>query len=470
MINRALIRIKVIQLLYSYLLTEKQFTIEPQPSQPTKEKRFAYKIYLDTLALMVQLANRLGPSRGVNKFASHRFIDTVRSDDRVRAILIRTNRGEHNPLDTCLDSLVGIVKGTGAYKQYGKTPKTARVNEEGSNTEVLFWQTIFNQVIWPSGAYNEAAGTFENYSLRGMDRMFDMMTVTFRNFFSSGGHIDEALRQLSDSLDKARELYFRLLALPVAITDSRDEAIEAGRHKLLPAAEDLNPDMRLSDNSLVAKLRLCPEIWDYLEKKHISLEAENPDLIRRLLQAVMTSDLYVSYRSGEVDDFKFWRMALQDIVMTNEDFLEELENNSVFWNDDLEFMSDFAVKTFRRLENPGTADTAILPMYKDEEDSCFAFRLFSCVVENKDELKGVIDDSLNTDVWESERLAFMDVIIMIAALAEMLYFPAIPLTVTINEYIEMAKYYSTQRSDRFINGLLAVAIAKLQNSGRLLKQ
>lgn len=470
MINRAQIRIKVIQLLYSYLLTEKQFTIEPQPSQPTKEKRFAYKIYLDTLALMVQLANRLGPSRGVNKFASNRFIDTVGADDRVRAILGRINHGEYNPLDTCLDSLVEAVKSTGAFKQYGKTPKTAKAKEESSNSEVLFWQTIFNQVIWPSESYNGAAGRFENYSLRGMDRMFDMMTVTFKNFFSSGGHIDDALRQLSDSLDKARELYFRLLALPVALTDIRDENIEAGRHKLLPSAEDLNPDMHLSDNTLVAKLRMCPEIWNYLETKHISLEAENPDLLRRLLHTVMTSDLYASYLNGEVDDYKFWRMALQDIIISNEDFLEELENKSVFWNDDLEFMSDFAIKTFKRLENPETTATAVLPMYKDEEDSRFAFELFSCVVKNKDELKGVIDESLNTDVWESERLAFMDVIIMITALAEMLYFPAIPLTVTINEYLEMAKYYSTQRSDRFINGLLAVAIAKLQNSGRLLKQ
>ncbi len=469
MINRVLIRIKVIQLLYSYLLTEKQFTIEPQPSQPTKEKRFAYKIYIDTLALMVQLADCLGASRGVNKFASHRFIDTVRADDRVRAILSRINHGEQYPLNTCIESLVEAVKNTGAFKQYGKAPKTAKATEEYTNTEVIFWQTIFNQVIWTSESYNKAASSFENYSLRGMDRMFDMMTVTFKNFFSSGGDIDDALRQLSTSLDKSRELYFRLLALPVAITDMRDEAIEAGRHKLLPSAEDLNPDMHLSENALVAKLRSAPEIWEYFEKKHISLAAENQDLIRRLLQAVMASDLYASYLSGEVDDYKFWRMALQDIIVNNDDFLEAMENDSVYWNDDIEFMSDFATKTFRRLENPETNGIAVLPMYKDEEDSRFAFELFSCVVDNKDELKGVIDESLNTDVWESERLAFMDVIIMITALAEMLHFPAIPLTVTVNEYLEMAKYYSTQRSDRFINGLLAVAIAKLRNSGRLLK-
>lgn len=469
MINRALIRIKVIQLLYSYLLTEKQFTIEPQPSQPTKEKRFAYKIYLDTLALMVGLANSLGPSRGVNKFAAHRFIDTVKADDRVRAILMRTAHGETNPLESCLDALVEEVKNTGAFKQYGKTSKTTKGHQEGINTEVLFWQTIFNQVIWTSEAYNKAASRFENYSLRGMDRMFDMMSVTFKNFFSSGGHIEDALRQLAESLGMSRELYFRLLALPVALTDVRDEAIEAGRHKHLPTDEDLNPDMRLSENTLVAKLRDCSEIWEYMEQKHISLQAENPDLLRRLLKAVMTSDIYLSYQRGELDDNKFWRLALQDIVVNNVDFLEEMENKSVFWNDDLEFMTDFAVKTFKRLDNHEPLSSAILPMYKDTEDSRFGADLFTCVVEHKDELKGVIDESLNTDVWESERLAFMDVIIMITALAEMLYFPAIPMTVTMNEYLEMAKYYSTQRSDRFINGLLAVAITKLQNSGRLLK-
>lgn len=467
MINRALIRIKVIQLLYSYLLTEKQFTIEPQPSQPTKEKRFAYKIYLDTLALMVQLADRLGPSRGVNKFASHRFIDTVKADDRVRAILSRASHGEPNPLEVCLDSLTEAVKETGAFKQYGKGAEST--GKDGLNTEVLFWQTVFNQVIWPAQSYNEAARNFENYSLRGMDRMYDMMTITFKNFFSSGGHVDEALRQLAGSLDKARELYFRLLALPVAITDERNKNIEAGFHKHLPTAEDLNPDMRLSENALVGMLRENPLIWEYLEKKHINIEAENPDLLRRLMQEIMNSELYASYKRGEVDDFKFWRLALQEIIVTNEEFLQEMENKSVFWNDDLEFMTDFAVKTFKRLENPKTVQDAVLPMYKDEEDSRFAAELFSCVVENKDELKRIIDESLDTDVWESERLAFMDVIIMITALAEMLNFPAIPLTVTLNEYLEMAKYYSTQRSDRFINGLLAVAITKLQNSGRLLK-
>ena len=145
-----------------------------------------------------------------------------------------------------------------------------------------------------------------------------------------------------------------------------------------------------------------------------------------------------------------------------------MESKSVFWNDDIDIMTEFAIKTYRRFEE-GMGQNALLAMYKDDDDRAFGLDLFRAVVNNKEQYRAVIDECLDTKIWETERLAYMDVIILETAIAEMLNFPSIPLKVTINEYIEMAKSYSTNKSGMFVNGLLGVIVAKLRREGKLLK-
>lgn len=463
MINRVLIRIKVVQMLYSYLLTEKQFSLEPSPSQPTKEKRFAYKIYLDTLALMVHLGRDLGVR---SKMSANRFTASLASADVVKAIIAKQAHGEHYEFSAVLSELAAEVKVSGIYKLYAK-----KSTEDSLSADVRVWKELFEHIIWSSPIYNKVAEGYENYSMRGMERMREMMDATFTNFMGSHGGVNEALEQLGQSMLAARELYIRMLVLPVAIADLRMSKIEAGRAKRLPTSEDINPDMRLTEAPLLDAIRENVQIQDYVDKFDIDWQAENQGLIEALLKTVMESPAYVEYKAKEPSleaDYVFYRTVFTDIIANNEAFLEDMESKSVFWNDDIDIMTEFAIKTYRRFEE-GMGQNALLAMYKDDDDRAFGLDLFRAVVNNKEQYRAVIDECLDTKIWETERLAYMDVIILETAIAEMLNFPSIPLKVTINEYIEMAKSYSTNKSGMFVNGLLGVIVAKLRREGKLLK-
>lgn len=463
MINRVLIRIKVVQLLYSYLLTEKHFSIEPSPSQPTKEKRFAYKIYLDTLALMIEITRELGKR---SKMSENRFIAALSATDVIKAIITKGQRGERFEFRNMVAETTEKIKSSGIYKLY--TKKSA---EDSLSLDVKVWKEIFEHILWTDPLYNKVAASYENYSLRGMDRMREMMEDTFANFMTSHGGIQEAIRQLDTSMNAARELYFRLLLLPVAIADLRNRMIEEGRAKHLPTAEDINPDMRLTEAPLLQAVRENMQIHEFAEKHDIDWEAENPQLIAKLLKAVLESESYAQYKTEEVSmtaDYNFYRNVFSEVILNNETFLEDMESKSVFWNDDIDIMAEFAIKTYRRFEE-GMGQNAVLAMYKDEADRNFGKELFKAVINNKENYRAIMDSCLDTKVWETERLAYMDVIIMLTAMAEMLNFPSIPLKVTLNEYIEIAKSYSTAKSGMFINGLLGVIIAKLQREGLLMK-
>ena len=344
-------------------------------------------------------------------------------------------------------------------------------SEDSLSADVRVWKELFEHIIWSSPIYNKVAEGYENYSMRGMERMREMMDATFTNFMGSHGGVNEALEQLGQSMLAARELYIRMLVLPVAIADLRMSKIEAGRAKRLPTSEDINPDMRLTEAPLLDAIRENVQVQDYVDKFDIDWQAENQGLIEALLKTVMESPAYVEYKAKEPSleaDYVFYRTVFTDIIANNEAFLEDMESKSVFWNDDIDIMTEFAIKTYRRFEE-GMGQNALLAMYKDDDDRAFGLDLFRAVVNNKEQYRAVIDECLDTKIWETERLAYMDVIILETAIAEMLNFPSIPLKVTINEYIEMAKSYSTNKSGMFVNGLLGVIVAKLRREGKLLK-
>lgn len=463
MINRVLIRIKVVQMLYSYLLTEKHFSIEPQPIQPTKEKRFAYRIYIDTLALFVELSRNLGKKSKMN---SNRFTEALASIDKIKAILAQRSHGEEYGLNNIIDSLTDEIKASGLYKLYLK-----KDTDENLPSDVKVWKELFEHVIRNSRAYNISVEQYDNYSLRGMERMREMMEATFENFMTSHGGIRDALNQLRESLMASRELYFRLLMLPVAITELRIKDIQAGQAKHLPTAEDINPDMRLTESPLITLISDNVQVQENVEKFGIHWNVEAQELIRALLQAVMRSEAYARYKETAPSlkaDYTFWKNILTEVISGNELFLEEMETKSVFWNDDIDIMTEFVIKTFRRFED-GLGQNSILSMYKDDDDEQFGRNLFTYVIDNKSQYRAIIDNCLDSKIWESDRLAYMDVVIVLTAMAEMLNFPSIPLKVTINEYIEIAKAYSTNKSGMFVNGLLGVIVAKLRRDGLLLK-
>ncbi|MDE6633500.1 MAG: hypothetical protein K2K23_10920, partial [Muribaculaceae bacterium] len=360
------------------------------------------------------------------------------------------------------------IKESAIYKNFLKDPKS----------DSKIWPEIFRHFISIDPQISAIAERYDNYSLRGIDRAKEMVSSTFVDFASSQDNITDGLADLNASLSKARELYFRLLLLPIDITYQREVDLDERRHRYLKSDEDMNPNPKFIDNELVKLLNEDEEIKEFIQKNKLSWLEQNRDVIRHLLKKIIESELYKEYMADPISDLhedcEFWKKAMRNIILTDSEFLETLENMSVFWNDDLEIMSEFVLKTFRRFEEKASDPAckikeAVLPMYKDSEDAKFGRELFEVTVKKHSIYRGYIDEALNTKHWESDRLAYMDVVIMVTAIAEILNFPKIPIQASLNEYIEIAKSYSSSKSGSFVNGLLACVITNLKESGKLRK-
>ena len=192
--------------------------------------------------------------------------------------------------------------------------------------------------------------------------------------------------------------------------------------------------------------------------------------MHKLLDAIKSSDIYGYYMSlpstSATDDAAFLRDLYRHIIFTNPDFLECLESMSVFWNDDIDILSTFVLKSIRRIEN-GDCLNVVLDKYKDEEDARFGAELIRALYNNKEQYRLLIDDAVSGSNWDKDRLAFMDIVIIETAIAEIFNFPKIPIQVSVNEYIEMAKSYSTPRSGQFVHGILGSIISRLQKENKL---
>ena len=191
-----------------------------------------------------------------------------------------------------------------------------------------------------------------------------------------------------------------------------------------------------------------------------------------LLSKITESDIYNEYMSRPDTDYRidteFWREILKKIIIDNDDFAEFLETKSLYWNADLDIINTFVLKTMRRWAEG--QEHKLLPMYKDKEDEQFADKLFDDVVKNQDKYNSLIDKFVNTDSWDADRIAFMDRVILLTALSEVMNFPKIPTSVTLNEYIELAKQYSTNRSGVFVNGILDAIIKHLKKEKLIVKE
>lgn len=466
MINRVLIRIKVVQLLYSYFLVQNNFAVQSTPSAPTKEKRFAYTLYLDYLYLMIKIAESVKRADKKYPLADTRFIKRLNSDNIIKSL--KNKYAATFPLRPCVDDLAERISTSAVYKKF--------VNDEVAQSSI--WQVIFKTFISPDRTIALLAEKYENYSLRGVDRAKEMVEETFREFASSQDNVAEGLGELKASLEKARELYIRLLTLPIDLTYQQEVDLEERRMRYLRTEEDMNPNPKFIDNELVKLLNSSDTLRNEANKVKISWTEQDRDILKHLLSKITKSELYAEYMSDPTadlhEDCEFWKKAMRNIIFPDPEFIEFMEQKSVYWNDDLDIMGEFAIKTFRRFEEKESdpdckIDDAVLPMYKDSEDERFGATLFETTVKKAKETREYIDDALNTQNWESDRLAYMDVVIMQTALAEILNFPKIPIQASLNEYIEIAKSYSSSKSGAFVNGLLGAVLSKLKETGKLRK-
>ncbi|MBD8348289.1 transcription antitermination factor NusB [Dysgonomonas sp. HGC4] len=298
-----------------------------------------------------------------------------------------------------------------------------------------------------------------------------VIQVLYSTYLNESGDLKKAETELMFSLQKSYDLYYYLLALLIEITDTHTRRLESRKAKLLPTDEDINPNTRLSDNLFIKQLKSNEQFNKYVSDRPQSWE-DHENYVRSLLEKILNSDIYAEYLANEVSDYdtdrEFWRKVFKTFIYCEEQLDDLLEDDSLFWNDDIEIVQSFVIKTIKKFDPEKGANQPLLPMFKDEEDRQFAIKLLRETMFNVKLAREYIDKYAKN--WESERIAFMDMIIMQTAVSELIAFPSVPINVTMNEYINIAKSYSTHKSSSFINGILDSIVTELKSENKLLKK
>lgn len=298
-----------------------------------------------------------------------------------------------------------------------------------------------------------------------------IIQIVYAYYQNGSNNLDAAEKELLFSISKAYDLYNYLLLLMVDLTECAAKRIENAKLKKLATADDLNPNMRFVNNKFIAQLQNNKMLIEYQERQKRSWLTDHEEFTKQLLDKILESDIYKEYmaktETSYIEDREFWRMLYKTFINKSVELEDLLEEMSLYWNDDKEIVDTFVLKTINRFDSKQGVDQQLLPEYKDEEDRTYAVRLLRRSVLNCDEYRRLVSD--NTRNWDINRVAFMDVVIMQVALAEILSFSNIPVSVSLNEYVEIAKYYSTPKSGSFVNGTLDGIVKKLRKEGKLTK-
>ena len=279
-------------------------------------------------------------------------------------------------------------------------------------------------------------------------------------------NLTRAETELMFSIGKTYDLYHYLLLLVLEIADIAGEKIDQALQKRMPTAEDLNPQRWFVDNIVINQLRKNLSFRNYIASKKLSWS--NYSHIPRLLYNKMIIwDVYGEYMKSDphnyISDKKFIIKLITGLFSESEDLQANLEEQSIYWNDDMEYISAMVEKTLKKFKADSGENTPLMPLFKNEEDEEFVKILFRKAVLHSKKCSELIDK--NTTNWEVERIALMDILVMQLAITEILEFPEIPVRVTLNEYIEIAKYYCTSKSSTFVNGILDNIVKEIRDDG-----
>ncbi len=322
--------------------------------------------------------------------------------------------------------------------------------------------------------------------------------------------LSEALMKLKESLSDTYDLYLFLLKLVPELTIYHSERQEVRKRKRLASKEELFPNRRWAENLFVAKLEESESLASWYNASMFDWLSDQ-EVLRRLANKVEDSELYATYKKSEKtfeSDHRFIIDVFRQIIAQDKYLANFLESYCPYWDSELEglekieceerprdeeveelveearkegrysaqghklvpvaIVKEFVDKTLRNIREDMTADSAIMPMYRDESDERYGSQLLRQLILGREKHNDLIKDH-TSEHWEHERLAMMDLLLMEMAIIEFLHFPNIPTQVTINEYVELSKYYSTANSAGFINGILDAVAKSLKADGKILK-
>ena len=296
-----------------------------------------------------------------------------------------------------------------------------------------------------------------------------IVQLTYAYYQNGSKNMDSAEKELLFSLSKAYDLYNYLLELIVAITREEQHRVEVNTKRAQREGTEL-PSTKFAYNKFAIQLEENRMLNTFVEETKQTWEGDI-EFVRKMSNLIEASDIYTDYMADSDDSYEadreVWRKLYKTFVQDNDDFASMLEEKSLYWNDDKDIVDTFVLKTIKRFDPKNKSKQELLPEYKDDEDKDFARKLFRATILNADQYQRYMGETSRN--WDFSRLAYMDVVIMQIAIAEMLTFPNIPVSVTINEYVELAKIYSTPRSGGYINGMLDAIARFLISTQKMFK-
>jgi N utilization substance protein B len=270
-------------------------------------------------------------------------------------------------------------------------------------------------------------------------------------------HNDDIIREekfLKHSISKMFDLYVLNIQLLVEVQKLATKKMALSKKKILATAADLKPNTKFIDNKVIHTIAESVSVEGYIELNNLRNWEEDNEYVKIIFEELLKSDLYNTYLASEEDSFKLDKAFVLDffkeIIAPNEKLAEYYEDKMISWVDDIPFVNTWVVKTLSKQKANGLF--VLGSLYKDKDDEDFVSNLFRKTVLKQAEYEKEISDK--TPNWESDRIAEIDMILIKMSITEFINFPSIPTRVTINEYIEISKDYSTSKSSYFINGVL----------------
>lgn len=301
--------------------------------------------------------------------------------------------------------------------------------------------------------------------------------VLYSSVLAGNMSLAEAEAQLELSCEATRDLYIYMLGIVSPLTKIAQERIEAGKSKFNPTEEERNPNMKFAENALAKFLDEDVDFQKVFKKK--KFEWMQYDLfLKKVMTSVASKEYYAEYMASDdkslAEDCKLFTRIFEEEFVDSEELEKILEDKSLYWNDDLAYSLTWCCKTLKNIAKGES--WSLIPLYQSEmlkgegveSDKLFVRRLLQASFAGYERYSAMVAESVSG--WEKERLFSTDVVLVVMGLAEAASFPTIPVKVTMNEYVEISKFYGTPKSRSFVNGLLDKLVQQLANDGQISKE
>ena len=277
-------------------------------------------------------------------------------------------------------------------------------------------------------------------------------------------------KEMLKDIRSISDLHAIIISFVLEIHKYAADFMEDNKSKYIPTEDDLNPNTKFINNRIISVFKEDDILMKKVSRLSGIWRKGDLDVIRKVFVEMLKSEQYKNYLTSEKDSFsedkKFIQLMLNEYVLDNDIFHHILQERSIFWTDDLPFIALFLKSQINNLKE-GKPSCFIIDIFKNSEDKKFTIDLFRKTIYNTEEFTTLIESKVKN--WELERIAIMDLLLIKMALTEVISFSEMPIKVSFNEYIEISKYYSTEKSKVFINGILDKIVSQFKREGKIKK-